>query len=167
MKKIFLGLSICAILFSACKKQDAECPYSPNTASATTAERDALRTILSNASITTTEHSSGVFYNITVPGTGANPDVCSNITVKYTGSLVSNGQVFDSNASTSGTTFTLGNLIAGWQAILPLVKAGGKVTMYIPPSLGYGQQNVRDNAGNLVIPGNSNLKFEMELLNVQ
>jgi FKBP-type peptidyl-prolyl cis-trans isomerase len=87
--------------------------------------------------------------------------------VKYTGSLVSNGQVFDSNASTSGTTFTLGNLIAGWQAILPLVKAGGKVTMYIPPSLGYGQQNVRDNAGNLVIPGNSNLKFEMELLNVQ
>ena len=167
MKKILLGLSVCVILFSACKKVDDECPYSANTASATTAERDALRTILTNASITTIEHSSGVFYTITEPGTGTNPDVCSNITVKYTGSLVSNGNIFDSNANTSGTTFTLGGLIAGWQAILPLVKAGGKVTMYIPPSLGYGQVNVRDNAGNVVIPGNSNLKFEMELLSVQ
>lgn len=167
MRKIFLGVVVCALLFSACKKVDDECPYSNSTASATTAERDNLRTILSNASITATEHSSGVFYNITVPGTGTNPDVCSNITVKYTGSLVSNGSVFDSNSNTSGTTFTLGGLIAGWQAILPLVKAGGKVTMYIPPSLGYGQQNIRDGQNNIIIPGNSNLKFEMELLNVQ
>jgi len=166
MKKIILGLSFCAIVFSACKKED-ECPYDVSTASATVAERASLRSYLTGASLPATEHSSGVFYNITEPGTGKNPDVCSNITVKYTGSLVSNGNIFDSNTSTSGSTFTLGGLIAGWQQILPLLKAGGKVTMYIPPSLAYGAQNIRNNAGELIIPGNSELKFEMELLNVQ
>ena len=166
MKKVFLGLSVCAIILASCKKAD-ECPYTASVSIATTEERAYLNSYITGASITALEHSSGVFYTITQVGTGKNPDVCSNITVKYTGSLIPSGTVFDSNTSTSGITFTLGGLIAGWQKILPLVKSGGKVTMYIPPSLAYGQQNIRDNAGNLLIPGNSYLKFEMELLNVQ
>jgi FKBP-type peptidyl-prolyl cis-trans isomerase FkpA len=166
MKKILFGLSICAIVLASCNKVD-ECPYTPSASTATPEERAYLSSYVAGASITALEHSSGVFYTITQVGTGNSPDVCSNITVKYTGSLIPTGTVFDSNTSTSGITFTLGGLIAGWQKILPLVRAGGKVTMYIPPSLAYGQQNIRDNAGNVLIPGNSYLKFDMELLNVQ
>ncbi len=113
------------------------------------------------------EHASGVFYTITTQGTGTKPDICSNITVKYSGSLIPSGTVFDATQpSSAGVNFALGGLIVGWQQVLPLLNAGGKITLYIPPSLGYGQNNVRDQNQNIVIPGNSYLKFEIELLNV-
>jgi FKBP-type peptidyl-prolyl cis-trans isomerase FkpA len=47
-----------------------------------------------------------------------------------------------------------------------LIKAGGKIRLYCPPSLGYGSEVKRDGAGNTVIPANSILIFEVELTNV-
>jgi len=38
--------------------------------------------------------------------------------------------------------------------------------LYCPPTLAYGSQVIRDNAGNTVIPANSILIFEVELTNV-
>jgi FKBP-type peptidyl-prolyl cis-trans isomerase FkpA len=105
-----------------------------------------------------------VFYKITNTGTGAVPGVCSGITVKYTGTLLSGSQ-FDQN--TTGFSAVLGQLIVGWQKGLPIIKAGGSITLYIPPSLGYGSQDIRNNSGTVVIPANSNLKFTIELTAVQ
>ena len=155
------------LFFSSCKKKDL-CPYSESGVSATAAERTYLQNYLSTNSIPALEHTSGVYYNITTAGSGTAPSICSNITAKYTGSIIPTGTIFDSTpAGSSGASFTLGQLIVGWQKVLPLIKNTGKITLYIPPSMGYGQQNVRDNAGNIVIPGNSYLKFEIELVNVQ
>lgn len=167
MKQIF-SLSVAIfILFTSCKKQD-RCPFTDSGVSASTTERAYLQNYLSTNSIAAIEHTSGVFYNIVLPGTGANPSICSTITCKYTGSLIPSGTIFDATAAgSSGINFTLGELITGWQKVLPLLKSGGKITLFIPPSLGYGQQNKRDNNGNIIIPGNSYLKFEIELVNVQ
>lgn len=157
------------LLFISCKKED-KCPYSQSGATASASERAFLTTTVSGIVPVPVEHSSGVFYNISVVGTGASPSVCSNITVRYKGSLIPNGNVFDSTAAGSpGINFTLGQLIVGWQKVLPLIKEGGKITMYIPPSLGYGSRDVTDGQRppNVIIPANSYLKFEVELVSVQ
>jgi FKBP-type peptidyl-prolyl cis-trans isomerase FkpA len=167
LKNIFILILALSLLFVACKKDD-KCPYSASTAVATTGEKDYLRGALA-ADPTVLEDSSGVFYKLTQQGTGNYATICSNMTVKYTGTLFPSGNFFDGTTAANPTAnLSLGSLITGWQVTLPrLLKAGGKITLYIPPSLGYGPDNKRDQYGNLVIPGNSYLKFEIEMVNVQ
>lgn len=98
-------------------------------------------------------------------GTGATAAAGDSVTVNYVGSLT-NGTVFDASANhgTTGFTFTLGagQVIKGWDEGIVGMKEGGKRKLVIPASLAYGDQAV----GN-VIPANSTLVFEVELLKVQ
>lgn len=55
----------------------------------------------------------------------------------------------------------------GWQKGLPYIKGGGKIKLYIPPSLGYGAKDVKDDMGNVIIPANSILVFSLELTDVK
>lgn len=100
-----------------------------------------------------------------IVGTGATAKAGDSVTVNYVGALT-NGTVFDASANhgTSGFTFTLGagQVIKGWDQGIVGMKVGGKRILAIPASLAYGSQAV----GN-VIPANSDLIFEVELLNVQ
>jgi FKBP-type peptidyl-prolyl cis-trans isomerase len=100
-----------------------------------------------------------------VVGTGAAAAAGDTVTVNYVGSLT-NGTVFDASANhgTTGFTFHLGagEVIKGWDQGIVGMKVGGKRLLVIPPSLAYGDQAI----GN-VIPANSTLLFEVELLKVQ
>lgn len=100
-----------------------------------------------------------------VVGTGATAAAGDSITVNYVGSLT-NGTVFDASANhgTTGFTFSLGTgqVIKGWDQGIVGMKEGGKRVLVIPASLAYGEQAVGD-----VIPANSTLVFEVELLKVQ
>jgi FKBP-type peptidyl-prolyl cis-trans isomerase FkpA len=101
----------------------------------------------------------GFYYEIATAGTGTvTPAVCSNVRVTYAGYLTT-GAKFDEN--TTGVTFVLGQLIAGWQRGLPLIKKGGSINLYLPPSLGYGSVATGP------IPANSILIFSIQLLNVE
>lgn len=122
------------------------------------AEKDALRNHLTTSGLSATEDPRGFFYNISFAGTGtASPTVNSNVTVQYRGSLI-NGTVFDSTTAGNNRTFPLGDLILGWQFGVPLIKKGGIVTLYLPPSLGYGC------ASQGVIPSNAFTIFRIELI---
>ena len=98
-------------------------------------------------------------------GTGAEAVAGDSVTVNYVGSLT-NGQVFDASANhgTAGFTFNLGagQVIKGWDQGVAGMKEGGKRKLVIPADLGYGNQAV----GN-VIPANSTLVFEVELVKVE
>ncbi|MBU6490547.1 FKBP-type peptidyl-prolyl cis-trans isomerase [Patescibacteria group bacterium] len=100
-----------------------------------------------------------------VVGTGATAVAGDSVTVNYVGALT-NGTVFDASANhgTSGFTFTLGagQVIKGWDEGIVGMKVGGKRKLIIPASLAYGNQAI----GN-IIPANSTLVFEVELLKVQ
>jgi FKBP-type peptidyl-prolyl cis-trans isomerase len=121
-----------------------------------------LESYLASASITATRHCSGVYYVIDAPGSGsATPTICSAVSVKYKGQLT-NGTVFDQ--ATTPVSFQLGGLIESWKKGILLIKAGGKIRLYCPPSLAYGSQEIRDGSGNVVIPANSILVFEIELV---
>lgn len=112
-----------------------------------------------------TEDSRGFFYKITTAGAGTAPTLTSKVTLYYKGYLTS-GKVFDQTGTTanyeagSPVTFTLNQLIPGWQLGLPLIKPGGKITLYLPASLGYGPYGQGD------IPGNAALIFEITLVSV-
>ena len=167
MKKWFFLFLTLPFFFGACKKaSNKACTYTESTLVAPSAEIAYLDSALTADGIAATRHPSGVFYTIDGIGTGANPGVCSIMTTTYIGNLYNYAIPFDSYTDSAGTTLTLGSLIVGWQMVLPLIKAGGQVTLYIPPSLGYGESVKRNGDGDIIIPANSYLKFRISLLGV-
>ena len=112
-----------------------------------------------------TENSDQLQVTDEVVGTGAEAVAGDSVTVQYVGSLT-NGTVFDASANhgTTGFTFNLGagQVIKGWDQGIVGMKEGGKRKLIIPAAFAYGSQAI----GN-VIPANSTLVFEVELLKVQ
>jgi len=86
------------------------------------------------------------------------------VTVHYTGTL-EDGSVFDSSKKPGRDPlrFTLGarQVIDGWDQGLMGMKVGETRKLTIPPEMGYGDQDLG------VIPPNSTLIFEVELLEVE
>ena len=169
MKKWFLLSVLSVLLFSACKKDNNSCSTLPPTTVASATETAYIQNYLTANNLTATEKS-GMFYSITTQGGGTSPNQCSSINLTYTGTLITgttDGGVFDATPSGQSSTFTLSGLIAGWRIIFPLVKAGGNVTLYIPPSLAYGAQSQPARPGFVGLPANSYLKFTVSLIGVQ
>lgn len=107
----------------------------------------------------------GLLVQDLVAGTGAAAQKGETIAVNYVGTL-SDGKKFDSSYD-RGQPFVFplgaGQVIKGWDLGVVGMKVGGKRKLTIPPSFGYGAQNV----GNGLIPPNSTLIFEVELLGIQ
>lgn len=106
----------------------------------------------------------GVRYQILKEGTGPKPTLSSLMMVNYRGKILKNNSVFDQG---NGVTFQLSRLILGWQTTLPLINSGSKVVLYIPSGLAYGTRDVLGDNGSVLIPANSNLVFELDILAVQ
>ena len=104
------------------------------------------------------ETESGLQYKIEVEGTGISPEETDTVEVNYVGRLI-DGTEFDSSYDRGESVkFPLNRVIKGWTEGLTYVKEGGKIQLYIPAELGYGQR------GTGPIPGNSTLIFDIELV---
>lgn len=78
----------------------------------------------------------------------------------YTGVTWSTGQVFDSSWERGQPiSFSLAQVIPGWQQGLVGMKPGGRRLLVIPPDLGYGAQGSPP-----AIPPNSTLVFVVDLV---
>jgi FKBP-type peptidyl-prolyl cis-trans isomerase FkpA len=129
---------------------------------------------LAACSATPQAHANGRVDKLTVidqkVGTGAVAKPGMQVQVQYTGWLYDetakdkHGKKFDSSLD-SGTPFTFplgeGRVIAGWDQGVAGMRVGGKRTLLIPATLGYGD----DGAGDAIPPGAS-LVFDVELLGV-
>ena len=104
---------------------------------------------------------SGLCYEIIAPGTGDFPKPTDIVTAHYQGTL-SNGTVFDSSrARGTPAEFPLNRVIRGWTEGLQKIAKGGKIRLYVPPGLAYGEQRMRG------IPAGSALQFEIEILDIR
>ena len=117
-----------------------------------------------------TTTASGLQYDDTTPGTGAEAAAGQRVTVHYTGWLHDptaangRGKKFDSSKDRGdpfGFQLGAGQVIAGWDEGVQGMKIGGTRVLLIPSELGYGARG----AGG-VIPPNATLVFEVDLLSV-
>jgi FKBP-type peptidyl-prolyl cis-trans isomerase len=103
---------------------------------------------------------SGLQYEITKEGKGAIPKENSTVKVHYRGTFI-NGKEFDSSYKhNSPAEFPVGGVIPGWTEALKLMKVGSTWNLTVPARLAYGEH------GSGPIPGNSVLKFQVELLDI-
>jgi len=97
-------------------------------------------------------------------GSGEPAKTNDKLTVNYTGKL-EDGTKFDSSFDRGQPfifTLGVGQVIKGWDKGLIGAKVGEKLKLTIPPSLAYGESG----AGS-IIPPNSTLTFEIEVVNIQ
>jgi FKBP-type peptidyl-prolyl cis-trans isomerase FkpA len=100
----------------------------------------------------------------TKEGTGPSAKAGDTVSVHYTGRLT-NGSKFDSSRDRNETfEFKLGAgaVIKGWDQGVAGMKVGGIRELEIPPALGYGARGFPP-----VIPANSTLLFEVELVEIK
>ena len=94
------------------------------------------------------------------PAGGRRPQEGDEVKVHYEGTLT-DGTVFDSSYQDGAPrVFTVGDLVEGWNEALQLMRPGDEWLLYVPPSLGYGENGIGP------IPPNSVLVFRMEMLDV-
>jgi len=103
----------------------------------------------------------GLQYKIITAGDGPKPQPTDKVSVNYTGMLV-NGKIFDSSKEIGKPYLAnVSDGIKGWSEALQLMPTGSKWIIYVPAALAYGEHT-----GKGAVPPNSNLVFEIELLQI-
>lgn len=106
------------------------------------------------------ETESGLQYIIVEPGNDNHPGPASQVSVRYKGALT-DGTVFDEvEEGAEPIVLGLDRVIPGWTEGIQLIGEGGKIKLFIPSRLGYGERG----AGS--IAPNSTLIFDVELVEV-
>ncbi len=104
----------------------------------------------------------GLVYQSLVEGSGTSPAFSDKVRVHYRGTLT-NGTEFDSSYKrVQPAEFALNRVIKCWTEGVGMMKPGGKARLTCPPGIAYGERNVGDG----LIPPNSTLIFEVELISI-
>ena len=104
---------------------------------------------------------SGLQYVILAEGKGKRPKATDMVTVQYRG-MLTDGTEFDSSYKRGQpVTVTLNQEIKGWTEGVQLIKEGGKIRLFVPSDLGFGDRGIGAQIG-----PNATLIFEIELLSV-
>lgn len=120
-----------------------------------------IQEYLSKNNLKAEKTAEGVYYIITGKGDGKTPTIDDRVKCHYKGYLL-DGSEFDSSYSRNQpATFPLKGVVKGWQIGIPKIEKGGKATLLIPSTLGYGSRAI-----GAKIPANSVLLFDVELLEI-
>lgn len=124
------------------------------------AGRQFLKDNATREGVVTTE--SGLQYEVLKAGDGEKPKENDIVLVNYKG-MLPDGTVFDESVIHGGPVRLPlnGGVIAGWREGLMLMQKGETAKLFVPSDLAYGDQSPSP-----IIPANSVLVFELELLDI-
>jgi len=111
-----------------------------------------------------TETDSGLQYEVVTSGDadGPQPQADDVVVVHYEGRLL-DGTVFDSSVQRGEPAeLPVAGVIPGWVEVLQMMHVGDKWTVTVPAELAYGPRSPSP-----VIPPNSILVFDMELMSIK
>lgn len=162
MRKTALLCCVILVLFSQCFKKENDC--APRNIVAPASEIQAVNDYLTNAGISATKHNSGLYYQVLSDGSGIPPQICSSIRVRFSGKLT-NGTEFESSQN---VVLNLKLMIESWRIAIPMIKPGGRIRFYVPPTLGYSADGKKDKNTNAVLvpPNEPVIIYEVTLLEV-
>lgn len=154
--KVLIGLMLVAV---SCVETEMPPTFEEQLAIDAKTIDDYLAANPGNGTELIVKDASGIRLVISTLGTGTIPPNTGNtIKVAYTGRLLSNGSVFDSN---SGYILKLSdNIIQGWKIGIGMLTKGAVAKLYIPSGWAYGAE------GSGSIPKNAILVFDISLLEV-
>ena len=104
---------------------------------------------------------SGLQYEVLKPGTGPKPTPDSVVLAHYRGTHVDGSEFDGTDPAGEPAEFPLRGVIPGWQEALQQMGVGSKWRVWLPPTLGYG-----DEGSPPAIEPNEVLIFEIELMGI-
>jgi len=99
----------------------------------------------------------GLQYRVLQAGAGASPRISDVVDLKYRGTLIDGTEFSHSDHFQTSVAAQM----RGWQEALALMKAGSKWQIFLPPSLAYGRNWLRQ------VGPESTIIFELELLSIE
>ncbi len=149
--------------------------FKAESAKLKTAEPAKIQKFIADKKLTMTKTDSGLYYQITKPGTGPLPVKGDTAVVNYTGRFLT-GKVFDTSSkevAQKEKTYNaaapyvpihiavgVGKVIPGWDQGLMLLNKGAKATFVVPSGLAYGERGMQ------IIAPFTPLTFDIEVLDI-
>lgn len=109
---------------------------------------------------------SGLQYKVINEGVGPTKPSASDSVVVHYRAMLHSGEMIDETYGRLPTTFRLTRVMPGLREGIQLMNPGAIYEFYIPPQLGFGDQNFVDENGNVLIPAGSALVYRIELINI-
>lgn len=106
---------------------------------------------------------SGLHYKVLEPGSEVKPTMTDKVLEHYKGTLIDGTQFDSSYDRGEPAEFPLNGVVKGFGEGLTKIGAGGKIVLYIPSELGYGNT---PRPGGAIKPGDT-LIFECELVEIR
>jgi FKBP-type peptidyl-prolyl cis-trans isomerase FkpA len=159
-RRAVLALAVTTVVLTACRLDGGS--TLPPIADPATQTYDASTGVTISAMTKISPH---LYTQDFVVGTGGTVAVGDSISVYYVGALVGGFQFDKRVAPSAPFAFRLDSntVIKGWVGGLPGMRVGGKRKIVFSPALGYGYNVARDAVGNILIPANSVLVFDVEV----
>lgn len=117
----------------------------------------------------TTVTTSGLKYVVLQRGQGAYATKGAKVAVHFTGKF-KDGRIFDTSSLDKKPVklhLGRGEVIPAWEEILLLMQVGTKLMMAVPARLGYGETGLTAEDDSYKVPPNTDLVFEMELVDIK
>ena len=135
LKRIFVALMACVSLSSCFKKDVCE----EVNVTVPESEITALRAYVESVNTNAVYDERGFFYQIVKPGTPNHPGICSDMYANFEGRAYDRDDYFvKTNNNSSAMYHDLSKYIYGWRYALPMIGMGGEMKLYLPPTLGKG-----------------------------
>jgi FKBP-type peptidyl-prolyl cis-trans isomerase len=102
-------------------------------------------------------------------GSGPALEWCQLTAVHYDAFLLDDTNFDSSRGRDLPIVFTpgLGVLIDGFEQGVVGVRVGGTRRLIIPPELGFGPEPRRDDAGEVIVPANATVVYDIEVVDIQ